>query len=515
MARLQINPKYRDMLDALGLRSVGDFMHLDGVILWGHPDRSVECVTLGSGAMRAYLKKERRIRWRDRGRNAWAGFGFASKSMREYSLLRDLHEAGLGGPEVLAAGEANGQAFVLVREVAGGQDLREYLRKPMSPENRRALFRELGRSIARLHAAGFVHPDLYAKHILVIDDDSWRFAFIDWQRGSRTATPTPSWRHLAKLEATLPDSLGSPRNRLVCLRAYLRSLGLGSSFRARTRWLQSASQALQRRRQIQETRQPPLPAGMQHLIQVGDTSLYVTRDLPERWARNVATWLSHSIAGEAETREAVAVQAHQEGHLVRRRTRRFWDWFNRAVRGRPVTSPDFENAAKLFRLQRFGVRTPRLLAVGHRATGPGETVSFLLTEHPARAITLAEWCSRGHDTSSRRRCLSELADLVRRIHKSGYFFDCDALVMAQQFLVEEDDVLLRGVEHLRRRFPLSPQRIRKDLGSMDRAFAGCFSRTERLRFLLSYLQVAHSSFSTKNLVRSCFSSSRQEVPACR
>ena len=84
----------------------------------------------------------------------------------------------------------------------------------------------LGRSLARIHAAGFDQPDLFAKHLLVSDaaGAERRLHFLDWQRYRRAPL---SWarrcRDLATLDATLADQLATPRERLRCLAAYLKS----------------------------------------------------------------------------------------------------------------------------------------------------------------------------------------------------------------------------------------------------------------------------------------------------
>ncbi len=220
MAFLEINPDYRDLLRRLGLLRAEDFLALPAVIVCGHPDRNVAQVALGGVA--AFLKREHRVPWKERLANAWSGFGWVSKSRREAATLRALRQAGVGCPDWIAVGEDDrGRAFLLLREVSGTVDLRHFLQRLAPPRDRHRLARRLGRELARLHDAGFDHPDLYAKHVLV-DPDDGTFHFLDWQRSRRGR---PSWRQrcrdLAALHATLADDLASPRERLACLRAYL------------------------------------------------------------------------------------------------------------------------------------------------------------------------------------------------------------------------------------------------------------------------------------------------------
>src|SRR5262249_23544622 len=70
-----INPRYREFLRRGGLTRFEQLHALPAVIISGHPNRHVAQVTLGSGAeaIRAFLKREHHVPWKDRLANAWAG----------------------------------------------------------------------------------------------------------------------------------------------------------------------------------------------------------------------------------------------------------------------------------------------------------------------------------------------------------------------------------------------------------------------------------------------------------
>src|SRR5262249_29838796 len=147
-----------------------DFLSLPVVIISGHPDRFVGRVVLSSGEeeFTAFLKREHHIPWRSRLASLLAGFGFVSRSLREARTLQALQREGIGCAEWLAAGEdGKGRAFLLIREVTGAVELREYLRDEREAGRRTAVMRVLGAALAGLHNAGFEHPDLYAKHVLI------------------------------------------------------------------------------------------------------------------------------------------------------------------------------------------------------------------------------------------------------------------------------------------------------------------------------------------------------------
>ncbi len=218
-------PAHRRLLRDLGLTEAGQFLALPAVIVSGHRDRHVARVRLGrgAGAVTAYLKREHRIPWAIRLGNALAGFGFVSRSLREARTLQALGREALGAPEWLAAGEdGRGRAFLLVREVEQAVDLRAFLRDETDRARRRAVVGRLGRTLARIHDAGFANPNLFAKHILV-QPATGAISIVDWERTWRRHGL--GWRArgrgMAALYATLDERLLSAGERLACLRAYL------------------------------------------------------------------------------------------------------------------------------------------------------------------------------------------------------------------------------------------------------------------------------------------------------
>src|SRR5262249_39145984 len=229
MAFVEVNPRYRSLLQQHGLNDFVDFLRLPGVIVSGHPDRNVARVLLGSGptALLAYLKREHRVPWRDRVASLCAGLGWSSKSAREARVLRALRQAGVGCAEWIAFGEdERGRAFLLLEALPGTVDLQQLLREPLALPwaERHRLACRLGEALARLPAAGVEHPDLCAKHVLVGRDDR-AIHFLDWQRSRRRSRVRDRrrCRDLGALDATLAGELATPRERLACLRAYLRA----------------------------------------------------------------------------------------------------------------------------------------------------------------------------------------------------------------------------------------------------------------------------------------------------
>lgn len=380
MAVLEINSRYRDLLEQVGLTSLAQVLALPAVIVSGHPDRNVARVRIGDGltVVPAFLKREHRVRRRDRLASAWAGFGFVSKSLREARTLQALRQAGVGCPDWIAAGEDDhGRAFLLIEEVAGAVDLRCFLREQLgpSPEVRRRFACQLGRALARLHAAGYDHPDLYSRHVLV-ETRTHAIRFLDWQR-SRPGRHGGE-RDLAALDATLTPELATARDRLCCLRAYLRERGRAPRARRLGLRIRRFADHLLRRRHVREARFCP-PLMEDGVIWLDGEALCVTARFLKEMGGRLPDWLPVSRSETGLTYRVVPVTAKRRGLLIHRRQSQLLGWLWRLLRRRPVVSPELREAGRLFRLQRQGAM-PRLLAFGQRQPRPWQTESFLLTE---------------------------------------------------------------------------------------------------------------------------------------
>ncbi len=525
MAFVALNPRYREPLARLGLRTPGDFLGLAGVIYCGHPDRHVLRVAFGEEVGGAFLKREHRVPWRDRLANAWAGRGFVAKAYREFLTLREVAAAGIGCPEPIAAGEDGaGRAFLLLRELPGCSDLRTFLRDRASGE-RCGLATCLGVEVARIHAAGFDHPDLYSKHVLIAAgaDGTPAFHFLDWQRSRRRRRV--SWavrlRDLAALDATLAADLVAVRDRLACLRAYLRhSAATGAadtpSLAEAVRTVRKRATALLRKRRIRELRRPPLESGRQNLVWLDGEALCVTREFRDELNGRVPEWLvlpGPSRRGGALVWHCVVSRAENRlARLVRRSGSRPLAWFWAWLRRRPLTSPELEQAATLFRLERYGVVTPRLLAVGQKTSRPGRTESLLLTEPVRGAVPFAAWLARTADRATRREVLAQAGAVLRRVHDAGHVFISessagDALHVRPARTAR---VVLGCVSGLRKMRRFRPADALRDLAALQRELGLTCSRSERLRLLLAYFGLPRLTPALQRLARKLLKPPRQE-----
>ncbi|HJU27682.1 MAG TPA: lipopolysaccharide kinase InaA family protein [Candidatus Binataceae bacterium] len=102
-------------------------------------------------------------------------------------ITREFVGAGLEAPAVLLYGRdrATGRELIVTHRAEGQGPLRTLVLVRGSLRHKREILRGLGRAIARLHRAGFVHGDLTPFNILFTRSESPRFTFIDNERTRR------------------------------------------------------------------------------------------------------------------------------------------------------------------------------------------------------------------------------------------------------------------------------------------------------------------------------------------
>jgi Lipopolysaccharide kinase (Kdo/WaaP) family len=412
---VSFNPAEASWLRGLGLCQAGDFLDLEAVIVSGHPGRHVGWLTLGGRVV--YLKREQNVRWTTRLVNFLAGYGWAARCVREAAILQALERDDLPAPQWLAAGEDEaGRAFLLVEGVSGAQSVSAAM-AGLDAGGRRRLAVRVGEGLGRLHAAGFFHRDLYAKHVLVRGDD---ICLLDWQRAWRGAW-IPRWariRDLAAVHATIPESVAGPRERLACLRAYLAASGGRGGWRGLVAEVDRVACRMRRRRHIREKRQVPTAAAQAWICLDGE-ALCVTPTLADLAGTASLDWLrlERQPAGPTPlTRRWVELPGERRALLLHRRSSvSLKAAIRRLVFGLERPNPEQRQATLLWRLERHGVAVPEVLAQGRRWVSARSLESFLLVLPEADTVELATWLHRA-EGERRADVLRQLGATLARLH---------------------------------------------------------------------------------------------------
>lgn len=147
-----------------------------------------------------------------------------ARALREHRMLVELSSLGIPVPRPLALARDGAAWEVRMEWIAGAHPLAPAFERcapwPAPPER---LARELGRLLARLHAAGVDHPDLHAGNALV--DARGRAYAIDFHKARRVrrASAKRALRDLSRLAAGAREG-SSPRFRARFLLAWWRAL---------------------------------------------------------------------------------------------------------------------------------------------------------------------------------------------------------------------------------------------------------------------------------------------------
>lgn len=106
-----------------------------------------------------------------------------SRAAHVARICSALHDLDFSVPRVILCGEetASGRAM-LVTPRADGTPLSSYLGEPRDDTRKREILEALGREIARLHRAGYIHGDLTPYNVFLASGDPLRFTFIDHDR---------------------------------------------------------------------------------------------------------------------------------------------------------------------------------------------------------------------------------------------------------------------------------------------------------------------------------------------
>lgn len=152
-----------------------------------------------------------------------------SAGQREFDNLNALAACGIAVPRAIdwcVERTAEGCRSVVVMErVAHRVTLREHF-VSVTARERRDLVRELAGLVARMHAHGFVHRDLYLQHVLVRSRDG-ALVLIDAGRVRHWNRPRARWfvKDLAALLHSTPACVSVP-DRLRFLALWLDARGI-------------------------------------------------------------------------------------------------------------------------------------------------------------------------------------------------------------------------------------------------------------------------------------------------
>lgn len=436
-----IRPSRRVLFLDEGVERASDIFKKEGVRVTGHgwkTGRHVSRISLGKGTASTetfgFLKKEYAKSW------IKSLFVHSSGVLHEARILKALELEGIPAPLWVAVGKTSqGESFLLVDEIPDTVNLKTYLTEQRSRNQRKEVLRRLAWILARIHTLGFSHVDLYSKHILV-NPETRQVFLLDWQRSFRLIDLP--WhnraRNLARLHATLDEGILQPREKLAFLASYLQAtshFGQGKfnlpMFHLLALDIDREAIRLLSYRHIKEKRNTQATLQPQNWIFLEDKNFFVTSICSEAEKACLETMLAE--VGKQRKNEKIILRKSLplgEGNLrlQYRKTSWFEALFQAAFKFKKSKAPEYTHAAILYKVQRHGVETGKVLALGIRKKNLLLQESFLLTREPCETQPLNEWLEQRHKVkqtsdslAKRRQVFEDLGKLLAKIHASGCY----------------------------------------------------------------------------------------------
>lgn len=232
---LTVTPNWRELLAANGWRTLDDVFGLENDASLSKPglprwrERLRVGLTDESGReIAVYVKRFHGIPLSQQiGRCRRAGPGRGT-AWTEWYWLRELARAGIPAAEPIAYGaEMIGwweRRSAVVMKAVEGVSLERWCARHAGRRLPRAVAIRLAELVARFHALGIAHRDLYLSHIFGADLDTAapQLSIIDLQRVLRTGLRRRRWlvKDLAALNYSTPPPAASLRDRVRWLRQY-------------------------------------------------------------------------------------------------------------------------------------------------------------------------------------------------------------------------------------------------------------------------------------------------------
>jgi hypothetical protein len=228
--------------------------------------------------------------------------------------------------------------------------------------------------------------------------------------------PRQRWRDLATIAATLPPGFDAPGDFLPCVSAYLACApNAVMTLERASDVVHREARRLRRQRHVR-TKARALPVAERlSLVCLEGEALRVSPAFLYLWPDSIPPFVQ-PLPDAKQT--DFQLPNGGSGRLIR--GQHHPRWYERLLPIRQRLSPEHEQMDLLFRLQRYGLEAPRVLAAGERVLADGSFDAFLFTRINSRAHPLDEWLAQARP--SREQVLRLAGVFLAQLHQAGCCF---------------------------------------------------------------------------------------------
>ena len=265
---IRVATRYVELFASCGLTSLADMMsytgrtQLDkpGLPRWRERLR-MELGLAGGRDVTLFMKRYRSPPLGAQLQRVAAGSARHGTAWIEWYWMSRLEADGLSAARPVAFGEAmrggRERASAVVAEAAPGVALETWTRQRQDRCSR-AVVNALATFVARFHALGYVHRDLYLSHVFYDESvgPDGSFHLIDLQRVMRPTWFRRRWvvKDLAALNYSTPRRVATAADRVRFLRRYLDAPRLGGSGKRLARSIRAKTDRIARHDRRRERR---------------------------------------------------------------------------------------------------------------------------------------------------------------------------------------------------------------------------------------------------------------------
>ena len=467
-----------------------------------------------------------------------------TRSAHEWLALHRARSLGVSVPRPLGiaqceTGQIVRESLLIVEDLpddATQLDLSLDRKSVTAPQEPGSVWSCIAFAVARMHARGLIHNELFSKHVFIGTRDdlpspfNWRVHFLDLESAQFPTRITLHHRarELATFRATIPLHALSHSGWNAFLHAYVAASPHCVRFeplrKATIRW----QRIIRRNRRVtgslyawaeRNPSLPPLPLEEESLVVPGqgrERHLVhgdYRRSLAEAGLRSVLDFLYYEdVAVHIKRRRSIArLQLNVNGErqtffMKRHAPKTFREILLDLLRTGRAMSPALHECVNVNLLRAKGIPTLPVVAGGEEVKRFRAGRSYLLTREIDDAQPLDTFLrarpAGGHQLV--REIIGLLARMARRFHVAG--FHHQDFYLNHVFVRLDKDgrpgLFLLDLQRMCRPWILRRRWIIKDLGQLDYS-AGrvSLSRTDRLRFIMTYLNISTLARSDKALIR--------------